>query len=86
MLHVSFSSLFFPTSCDFHPAATELVHELAEYLSDKFPDLYSVVRHDASKNASGWYGRPAIKEITIIPLGKTYKLDEEDPMVISALL
>ena len=66
--------------------AAELVQELAEYLSLRFPAVYSVVRHDAEKDASGWYGQSSIKEVTILPLQKTYKLSDEDPMVIAALL
>ncbi|KAJ3518428.1 hypothetical protein NM688_g9440 [Phlebia brevispora] len=69
-----------------HAGATELVEELAEYLSARFPTIYTVVRHDPEKNTSGWYGKPSIKEITIVPLQKTYVLAQEDPMVISALL
>ena len=66
--------------------AAELVQELAEYLDLRFPAVYSVVRHGREKDASGWYGQPSIKEVTILPLQKTYKLGEEDPMVVAALL
>ena len=62
------------------------MQDLAEYLSRRFPTTYSVVRGDASKDASGWYDAPSIKEITIIPLAQTYKVDEEDAMTLAALL
>lgn len=48
--------------------------------------MYHVVRHDSAKDTSGWYGEPSIKTITIVPLDKTYDLDEADPMAVSALL
>lgn len=66
--------------------AAELVQELAEYLSVRFPHLYTVKRHDPAKDPSGWYGQGSIREITLVPLRKTYTLADEDPMVISALL
>ncbi len=62
------------------------MQELAEYLSQRFPDMYIIARHDSDQDSSGWHGQSSIKEITIVPLRKTYKLDEEDPMTVSALL
>lgn len=77
-------------ACLFVPSpphsAIELVHELAEYLSRRFPDIYRVTRFSGMNDASGWYGLPGIKEITIIPLGKTYNLQNEDPMTVASLL
>lgn len=65
----------------------ELVHELAEYLSRKYPLVYTVTRHaPASSGSFGWYGMGQIKDITVVPLEKTFCLDEEDPMRLSALL
>ena len=69
--------------------AVELVQDLSEYLSRRFPTVYTVVRHNATtsgKDRSGWYGRALVKQITILPLGKTYDLDDEDPMVVAASL
>ena len=66
--------------------AVELVHELAEYLSRRFPDIYRVKRLEGTEDASGWYGLPAIREITIVPLEKTYNLQNEDPMTVASLL
>ena len=62
------------------------MQELAEYLSARYPAIYTVVRHEPGTDAEGWDGQPSIKQITIVPLQKTYTLSEEDPMVISALL
>ncbi|PPQ66283.1 hypothetical protein CVT26_010967 [Gymnopilus dilepis] len=58
-------------------AAVELVHELAEYLSRRYPSDFSVTRHpSSSSNASpdqafcdwGWDAQPPIKSITITAL------------------
>jgi len=66
-------------------AAIELVHELAEYLSKRYPSSFHVTRHDQRN----------IKTITVVPLGETHELplnlDEgedaaERAMTISALL
>ncbi|KAF7433485.1 hypothetical protein PC9H_005438 [Pleurotus ostreatus] len=70
-----------------YEAAIELVHELAEYLIRRYPATFRVTRHTSSYIASlsdsprkkgrldyGWDGAPAIKEITVVPLGVTYDL------------
>ncbi|EJD01283.1 uncharacterized protein FOMMEDRAFT_21702 [Fomitiporia mediterranea MF3/22] len=67
-------------------AAKELVYELAEYLSRRYPDTYRVTRHSPSPNDYGWYGEGQVKEITIVPIDVTYNLDDEDPMKVSGLL
>ncbi|EKM59559.1 uncharacterized protein PHACADRAFT_250145 [Phanerochaete carnosa HHB-10118-sp] len=69
-----------------HDAAVELVHELAEYLSRRYPDVYRATRVDAGHDGNGWHGQPSIKDITIIPLGKTYGLEKGDPLTIASLL
>ena len=66
--------------------ARELVHELSEYLSARYPTVYSVTRHLHRSLDYGWQGKGQISNITIIPLGKTYNLDEEDSMSIAGLL
>ncbi|OCH95886.1 hypothetical protein OBBRIDRAFT_442056 [Obba rivulosa] len=74
--------------------ARELMYELAEYLSRRYPSVYEVVRHTSGsekapgsgQGAYGWYGDGQIKEVTIKPVGATYNLDEEDPMTVIALL
>lgn len=67
-------------------SASELVYELAEFLSRRYPKVYSCTRHPPRENDYGWYKEGQIKEITMIPLGATYNLDVEDPMKVSALL
>lgn len=69
-----------------HGAAVELVQEMAEYLSRRFPTTYSVKRRDPETDGSGWYGLSSIKEITIIPAGRTYVVDEEEPMALAGIL
>lgn len=71
--------------------AEELAHELAEFLSRRYPKVYSVTRHSPSNSKgsgarNGWYGDGRIKEITILPLGVSYNLDEEEPMRVAGLL
>lgn len=64
-------------------AAKEAVLELAEYLSRRYPQVYSVERrHDNT----GWYGQGQIKSITVMPVDATYDLDHEDPMKVAGLL
>lgn len=75
-----------------------MVHELAEYLIRRYPATFRVSRHTSSYITSlsgsprkkgrldyGWDGAPAIKEITVIPLGVTYDLplpvDDESAFV-----
>ncbi|ETW76689.1 hypothetical protein HETIRDRAFT_37752, partial [Heterobasidion irregulare TC 32-1] len=69
-------------------AARELVHELAEYLSRRYPQTFRVERHSPEKKpGSGWYGEAPIRTITILPpINATYNLDEEDPMTVAGLL
>ncbi|KZT74534.1 hypothetical protein DAEQUDRAFT_720712 [Daedalea quercina L-15889] len=68
-------------------AARELVYELAEYLSRRYPDIYRVIRKGKNeKGVFGWYGEAQIQTITVVPLQTTYNLEEEDPMTLSALL
>ncbi|PPQ70136.1 hypothetical protein CVT24_003883 [Panaeolus cyanescens] len=70
-------------------AAVELVHELAEYLSRRYPEDFYVVRHshrssDASQEPFesqqtpytdwGWDGQPPIRQISITALGEVYDL------------
>ena len=70
------------------PTAEELVHELAEYLARRHPDVYRVARRPVSQQAeeNGWYGDGKIKEVTIVPFGKTYDLEKEEPMRIARSL
>ena len=56
--------------------AIELVHELAEYLSRRFPTTFEVVRYESEVPAlhSGWDGMPPVKTVMILPLGESYDL------------
>ena len=70
-----------------HPAAREVLYELAEYLVRRYPRLYSVTRHDPSTTAEGgWYGEGQIRTIKLEAVGQTLDLDNEDPMTVAALL
>jgi hypothetical protein len=58
-----------------YPEAIELVHELAEYLSRRFPTMFEIVRHSSVvSETTGWYGLPPIKSVRVLPLGKSYDL------------
>lgn len=68
-------------------AARELVHELAEYLSRRYPKVYHVTRRAlGEKGAYSWYGEGQIQTVTVVPLQRTYNIEEEEPMRLSALL
>jgi hypothetical protein len=64
----------------------ELVHELSEFLSRKYPKTYQVRRKKPCARDLGWYGEGEIYSIDIIPLKVTYNLDVDDPMMVSGLL
>ncbi|KAG6919303.1 hypothetical protein DXG01_007436 [Tephrocybe rancida] len=59
-------------------AAVETVHEISEYLSQRFPATFAIERHPPSKviprDHQGWGGLPPVKSIQIKPLGLTYEL------------
>ncbi|KZV68128.1 hypothetical protein PENSPDRAFT_27311 [Peniophora sp. CONT] len=69
-------------------AARELVLELSEYLSRRYPQNYSVERHPVGASGeSGWYGEGRIHKITMLPpISVTYDLDKEDPITVAGLL
>lgn len=68
-------------------AARELMYELSEYLSRRYPKSFSVTRHPLEKGGEGgWYGEGRIHTITILPVNTTYDLDVDDPMTVSGLL
>ncbi|KAK2466386.1 hypothetical protein APHAL10511_002028 [Amanita phalloides] len=79
-------------------AAVELVHELAEYLSRRYPLSFQVTRHGSDVRARcqyGWDGAPPIRTISVLPLNATHHLPltEDDgkdaakrALTISALL
>ncbi|KAI0346975.1 hypothetical protein BDW22DRAFT_482216 [Trametopsis cervina] len=67
-----------------HEAAKELVYEMAEYLSRRYPSVYTVRRRE--KGADGWYGEPMIEEITVVPVERTFRIESEEPMMLAGLL
>ena len=70
-----------------HAAARELAYELAEYLSRRYPAVFTTTRHKPTGSLErGWDGLGLIHTITIVPANRTLDLDVEDPMVVSALL
>jgi len=59
------------------------VHELAEYLSRRYPNEFQIVRHDHISGASesaeafsgwGWEDQPPVKTISITSLGVSFEL------------
>ena len=58
-------------------AARELVHELAEFLVARYPDVYRVTRRGSSGE---------IVAVEVLPVGVTHDLETEDPMVVAAML
>lgn len=56
------------------------MHELAEYLSRRYPKDFSVVRYSQRFHAEtsfcdwGWEGAPPIKTVTMHSLGTSYDL------------
>ncbi|KAF7978334.1 hypothetical protein HWV62_963 [Athelia sp. TMB] len=75
-------------------APLELVQELAEYLSVRYPETFRITRHvqaDVDPKSfvqEGWEGQPPVKSVTIVPQGVTYELNQnaEDMMKVAALL
>ncbi|KAJ7089763.1 hypothetical protein B0H15DRAFT_839160 [Mycena belliarum] len=57
-------------------AALELVHELAEYLSRRYPTTYQVTRYSSPlpNYPTGWGGAAPIKSIFIVPQQETSEL------------
>lgn len=57
------------------------MHRLAEFLSRRYPEVYSVVRHDCRPVGNreefgdwGWDGLPPIQSVKIKGLGVEYEL------------
>ncbi|KAI0027292.1 hypothetical protein K488DRAFT_62012, partial [Vararia minispora EC-137] len=65
------------------PAAGELVQELCEFLSRRYPGVFEVVR-DAS--SQGWYGEGKVTNVKIVPTNECFDLRTEDPMRVAAML
>ncbi|QRW17918.1 hypothetical protein RhiXN_02842 [Rhizoctonia solani] len=67
--------------------ARELVNEIGEYLTRRYPHVFRVVsRVKHTPNDLSWDSLGEIEIIEIIPLNVRYNLQEEDPMKVSGLL
>ncbi|KAJ6561159.1 hypothetical protein DFH09DRAFT_504156 [Mycena vulgaris] len=59
-------------------AAIELVHELAEYLSRRYPTTFQITRHTSSDSLAdyptGWGGAAPIKSVHIVPQREQFDL------------
>ncbi|KZT50556.1 hypothetical protein CALCODRAFT_180602 [Calocera cornea HHB12733] len=67
-------------------AAREVMYELAEYLSRRYPQVFKVTRLPYQKGDYGWYGEGQIKTIEIVPCEEVHDLEKEDPMTVAGLL
>ncbi|KAJ7849961.1 hypothetical protein B0H14DRAFT_2764056 [Mycena olivaceomarginata] len=57
------------------PAAIELVHELAEYLSRRYPKTFQITRHKSMADyPTGWGGETPIKSVRIVHLREEFEL------------
>jgi hypothetical protein len=61
-------------------AACELCQDLAEFLSRRYPQVYTIER--SRDNALGWYGLGAITRISMSTQGASYDLIKEDPLTV----
>ena len=61
-------------------AAHELCQDLCEFLSRRYPQVYTVER--SSKNTFGWYGDGNITKIEMPALNASYDLVNEDPIKV----
>lgn len=82
----SLKSMLLSSHVKFVCLALELVYELAEFLSRRYPTTYSVTRLPVVEESYGWHGLGQIRDITIIPLNKTYTIGEQDPLLIASML
>ncbi|KAJ7777319.1 hypothetical protein B0H16DRAFT_1505066 [Mycena metata] len=67
--------------------AIELVHELAEYLSRRYPTTFQVIRHDSLSLAdypAGWNGAAPVKSVRIVPSGEVFELPLPLPLNYTA--
>ncbi|KAH8666242.1 hypothetical protein BGZ61DRAFT_559222 [Ilyonectria robusta] len=65
-------------------AAHELCQDLGEFLSRRYPQVYSIER--SQKNTLGWKGQGSIIKIDMPALGASYDLTKEDPLTVAGLL
>lgn len=65
-------------------AAHELCQDLGEFLSRRYPQVYSTER--SKHNTLGWNGEGSIIKIKIPALGASYDLTKEDPLTVAGLI
>ncbi|KAH7140270.1 hypothetical protein B0J13DRAFT_637738 [Dactylonectria estremocensis] len=65
-------------------AAHELCQDLGEFLSRRYPQVYSIER--SNKDTLGWYGMGSITKIQMPALGASYDLTREDPLTVAGLI
>lgn len=62
-------------------AAHELCQDLGEFLSRRYPQVYTIQR--STTDTLGWYGLGSITRIDMPPLGASFDLTKEDPLTVS---
>lgn len=65
-------------------AAHELCQDLGEFLSRRYPQVYSTER--SKHNTLGWNGEGSIIKIEMPALGASYDLTKEDPLTVAGLI
>lgn len=61
-------------------AARELCQDLCEFLSRKYPQVYTIRR--STKDTLGWYGGGSITMVEMPSLNVSYDLTSEDPLKV----
>lgn len=65
-------------------AAHELCQDLGEFLSRRYPQIYTVQR--SKKDDGGWFGLGSIMRIDMPALEVSYDLTKEDPLTVAGLI
>ena len=65
-------------------AAHELCQDLCEFLSRRYPTIYTIQRSKADR--LGWYGEGSITAISMPFLGVSYNLATEDPLYVAGMI
>jgi hypothetical protein len=65
-------------------AAHELCQDLGEFLSRRYPQVYTIER--SQTDSLGWYGNGSITKISMPQLGASYDLAMHDPMTVAGLI
>ena len=65
-------------------AARELCQDLSEFLSRRYPHIYTTQRSKTDRD--GWYEAGSITKIEIPALAASYDLTKEDPLTVAGML